>query len=141
MALDLRIAARSASFAQPEISLGIIPGFGGTQRLGRLIGAGRALELNLTGDPIDAMEAWELGLVNRVAEDHELLDVALLWARRLAAQAPLAVAEIKRLSSGADLDAGLAQEAAAFAGVFASSDAAEGIAAFIEKRRPRFRGA
>jgi enoyl-CoA hydratase/3-hydroxyacyl-CoA dehydrogenase len=141
MALDIRIAARSASFAQPEVSLGIIPGFGGTQRLGRLIGAGRALELNLTGEPIDALEAWELGLVNRVAEDHELLDVALGWARRLAAQAPLAVAEIKRLSSGADLDAGLAQEAVAFARVFETADASEGIAAFIEKRAPRFRGA
>jgi enoyl-CoA hydratase/3-hydroxyacyl-CoA dehydrogenase len=141
MALDIRIAARSASFGQPEIKLGIIPGFGGTQRLPRLIGEGRALELNLTGEPIDALEAWELGLVNRVAEDHELLDVALVWARRLAAQAPLAVAEIKRLASGADLDAGLAAEAQAFARVFASADAREGIAAFIEKRAPHFRGA
>jgi enoyl-CoA hydratase/3-hydroxyacyl-CoA dehydrogenase len=141
MALDLRIAARSASFGQPEVKLGIIPGFGGTQRLARLIGSGRALELNLTGEPIDALEAWELGLVNRVAEDHELLDVALVWARRLAAQAPLAVAAIKRLSCGADLDSGLAAEAQAFARVFASEDAREGIDAFIGKRTPRFRGA
>ena len=140
MAADIRIAARSASFGQPEIKLGIIPGFGGTQRLPRLIGAGRALELNLTGEPIDALEAWELGLVNRVAEDHELLDVALAWARRLASQAPVAVAEIKRLSSREDLDAALAAEKEAFARVFATADAREGISAFIEKRAPRFRG-
>ena len=76
MAADIRIAARSASFGQPEIKLGIIPGFGGTQRLTRLIGSGRALEMNLTGEPVDALEAWELGLVNHVAEDHELLDAA-----------------------------------------------------------------
>jgi enoyl-CoA hydratase/3-hydroxyacyl-CoA dehydrogenase len=140
MAADIRIAARTASFGQPEIKLGIIPGFGGTQRLARLIGAGRALELNLTGEPIDAFEAWELGLVNRVAEDHELLDVALAWARRLAAQAPLAVAEIKRLSSREDLDAGLAAEQQAFSRVFATADAREGIAAFVAKRTPRFSG-
>jgi enoyl-CoA hydratase/3-hydroxyacyl-CoA dehydrogenase len=140
MAADLRIAARSASFAQPEIKLGIIPGFGGTQRLPRLIGAGRALELNLTGEPIDALEAWELGLVNRVAEDHELLDVALAWARSLASQAPLAVAEIKRLSAGEELESGLAAEQESFARVFASADAREGVSAFIEKRAARFRG-
>jgi enoyl-CoA hydratase/3-hydroxyacyl-CoA dehydrogenase len=140
MAADLRIAARSASFAQPEIKLGIIPGFGGTQRLPRLIGAGRALELNLTGESIDALEAWELGLVNRVAEDHELLDVALAWARSLASQAPLAVAEIKRLSAGEELESGLAAEQQSFARVFASADAREGVAAFIEKRAARFRG-
>ena len=140
MAADIRIAARTASFGQPEIKLGIIPGFGGTQRLARLIGAGRALELNLTGEPIDAFEAWELGLVNRVVEDHELLDVALAWARRLAAQAPLAVEEIKRLSSREDLDAALAAEQQAFARVFATADAREGIAAFVQKRAPRFSG-
>ena len=139
MIADIRLAARSASFAQPEVKLGIIPGFGGTQRLPRLIGAGRALELNLTGEPIDALEAWELGLVNRVVEDHELLDVALTWARGLASQAPLAVSEIKRLSN-LELDAGLAAEQDAFARVFASADATEGIAAFVQKRKPRFRG-
>jgi len=140
MAADIRIAARSASFGQPEIRLGIIPGFGGTQRLPRLIGAGRALELSLTGEPIDAFEAWELGLVNRVVEDHELLDVALGWARRLAAQAPVAVAAIKALSSREDLDDALAAEQKAFATVFASADAREGIAAFVQRRAPRFSG-
>ena len=77
MACDVRIAARSAIFGQPEIKLGIIPGFGGTQRLPRLVGANKALEMNLVGDPILADEAFELGLVNRVVEDHELLDTAL----------------------------------------------------------------
>jgi enoyl-CoA hydratase/3-hydroxyacyl-CoA dehydrogenase len=140
MAADLRIASQSASFAQPEIRLGIIPGWGGTQRLPRLVGAGRALEMNLTGEPIDAVEAWELGLVSDVVPDHELLDVALGWARRLAAAAPVAVEEIKRLASGADLAAGLEAERAAFARVFASQDGREGTAAFLEKRPPRFAG-
>ncbi|HYM66023.1 MAG TPA: enoyl-CoA hydratase-related protein, partial [Patescibacteria group bacterium] len=97
MACDVRIAARSAIFGQPEIRLGIIPGFGGTQRLPRLVGANKALEMNLIGDPILADEAFELGLVNRMVEDHELLDTALQWARKLAGQAPLAMAEIKRV--------------------------------------------
>ena len=106
MACDLRIAARSAIFGQPEIKLGILPGFGGTQRLPRLVGAGKALEMNLVGDPILADEAFELGLVNRLVEDHELLDTALAWARKLAAQAPLALERIKRVSGAGDLDAG-----------------------------------
>jgi enoyl-CoA hydratase/3-hydroxyacyl-CoA dehydrogenase len=140
MGADLRIAARSASFGQPEIRLGIIPGFGGTQRLPRLVGAGRALELTLTGEPLGALEAWELGLVNAVVEDHELLDAALGWARRLAAAPPLAVAEIKRLVNGPALEAGIEAEKEAFERVFASADAREGIAAFLEKRAPRFGG-
>src|SRR6202023_168701 len=106
MACDVRLAAESASFGQPEINLGIIPGFGGTQRLPRLVGESRALELNLVGDAIDAAEAYSLGLVHRVVPDHELLDTALAWARRLAAQAPVAVQEIKRVSGAGDLDAG-----------------------------------
>jgi enoyl-CoA hydratase/3-hydroxyacyl-CoA dehydrogenase len=140
MGADLRIAAQSASFAQPEIKLGIMPGFGGTQRLPRLVGAGKALEMNLIGEPIDAFEAWEYGLVNRVVADHELLDTALAWARRLAAQPPIAIEQIKLVSAGAELEAGVEAEKAAFARVFASSDASEGIRAFIEKRAPRFSG-
>jgi enoyl-CoA hydratase/3-hydroxyacyl-CoA dehydrogenase len=140
MAADVRIASQSASFAQPEIKLGIIPSWGGTQRLPRLVGAGRALEMNLTGEPIDAIEAWELGLVSAVVADHELLDVALQWARRLAAAAPVAVEEIKRLASGADLQAGIEAEKASSARVFASQDAREGTAAFVQKRSPRFHG-
>jgi enoyl-CoA hydratase/3-hydroxyacyl-CoA dehydrogenase len=140
MACDVRIAARSALFGQPEIKLGIIPGFGGTQRLPRLVGANKALEMNLVGDPILAEEAFELGLANRVVEDHELLDTALAWARRLAAQAPLAVAEIKRVSANADLDSGITAEQQGFATAFASDDAREGIAAFLGKRAPEFKG-
>ncbi|MCW3025263.1 MAG: hypothetical protein JWM29_695, partial [Solirubrobacterales bacterium] len=115
MACDMRIAARSALFGQPEIKLGIIPGFGGTQRLPRLVGASKALEMNLVGDPILADEAFELGLASRLVEDHELLDTALAWARKLAAQAPLAVAEIKGVSADGSLDAGIEAEKRAFA--------------------------
>ncbi len=140
MACDVRIAARSALFGQPEIKLGIIPGFGGTQRLPRLVGTNKALEMNLVGDPILAEEAFELGLANRVVEDHELLDTALMWARRLAAQAPLAVAEIKSVSAKGDLDAGIAAEKQAFAAAFGSEDAKEGISAFLGKRAPQFKG-
>jgi enoyl-CoA hydratase / 3-hydroxyacyl-CoA dehydrogenase len=141
MACDLRIAAESAMFGQPEINLGIIPGFGGTQRLPRLVGEGRALELNLTGEPIAADEAYALGLANRVVADEELFDAALAWARKLSEQAPLAVEQIKRVSADGDLEAGLEREKQAFAHVFASEDAREGIGAFLERRRPRFRGA
>ncbi len=140
MACDLRIAAQSALFGQPEINLGIIPGFGGTQRLPRLIGESRALELNLTGDPIAAAEAYEIGLVNRLVPDHELLDTALSFARKLGGQAPLAVAQIKRVSAAGDLDAGIESEKQGFATVFASEDAQEGISAFLGKRTARFTG-
>jgi len=140
MAADVRIAARAALFGQPEIKLGIIPGFGGTQRLPRLAGVGKALEMNTIGDPILADEAFELGLVNRVVDDHELLDTALAWARKLASQAPLALEQIKKVSGAGDLDAGIEAEKQAFASVFQSSDAREGIAAFLAKRTPRFEG-
>jgi enoyl-CoA hydratase / 3-hydroxyacyl-CoA dehydrogenase len=141
MACDFRIAAESASFGQPEINLGIIPGFGGTQRLPRLVGEAKALELNLTGEPIGADEAAELGLATRVVPDHELLDTALAWARKLAGQAPLAVEQIKRVAGIGDIDAGIAAEKQAFASVFSSEDAREGISAFVQKRTPVFRGA
>jgi enoyl-CoA hydratase/carnithine racemase len=140
MACDLRIAAASARFGQPEIKLGIIPGFGGTQRLPRLVGPAKALEMNLVGDPISAEEAAACGLANRVVPNEELLDVALGLASDLAARAPLAVAQIKQISAHDDLDAGIAAEQAAFAEVFASEDAREGIAAFLEKREPRWAG-
>ena len=141
MACDVRIAAQSASFGQPEINLGIIPGFGGTQRLPRLVGTARALELNLTGEPISAAEAYEIGLVNRVVPDHELHDVAMAWARKLAGQAPLAVRAIKRTTAGDnDLDEGIEAEKRAFAEVFASADAREGIGAFLAKRQAAWKG-
>jgi enoyl-CoA hydratase / 3-hydroxyacyl-CoA dehydrogenase len=140
MACDVRIAARSAVFGQPEIKLGIIPGFGGTQRLPRLVGENKALEMNLLGDAILAEEAFELGLANRTVADHELLDTALAWARKLAAQAPLALEQIKRVSAAGDLDAGIEDEKQGFATAFGSEDAKEGIAAFLGKRAPAFKG-
>jgi enoyl-CoA hydratase/3-hydroxyacyl-CoA dehydrogenase len=140
MACDVRIAAESAVFGQPEINLGIIPGFGGTQRLPRLVGEARALEMNLTGEPISAEQAEAYGLANRVVPDHELLDTALAWARKLAGQAPLAVEQIKQVSAAGDLDAGIEAEKRGFATVFSSEDGREGIAAFLEKRTPRFTG-
>jgi enoyl-CoA hydratase/3-hydroxyacyl-CoA dehydrogenase len=140
MACDFRIAAESATFGQPEINLGILPGFGGTQRLRRLIGEGKALELNLTGDPISSDEAYELGLATRVVPDHELLDTALSWARKLAGQPPLAIEQIKKARMFGDLDAGIEAEKHAFATAFASEDGREGISAFLEKRTPTFKG-
>ncbi len=140
MACDVRIAAQSALFGQPEVKLGIIPGFGGTQRLPRLVGENKALEMNLVGDAIGAEEAYVFGLVNRVVLDHELVDTALAWARKLAGQAPLAVGAIKEVSAGADLDEGIEAEKAGFARVFASEDAREGIDAFLGKRQPTWRG-
>jgi len=140
MACDFRMAAESATFGQPEINLGIIPGFGGTQRLPRLVGEAKALEMNLVGDPIDAGEALRVGLVNQVVPDHELFDTALAWARKLARQAPIAVEQIKSVSHQADLDDGLRTEAHGFATAFGSEDAKEGIGAFLGKRQPSFKG-
>ena len=140
MACDVRIASRCAIFGQPEIKLGIIPGFGGTQRLARLVGENKALEMNLIGDPILAEEAFEFGLVNRVVEDHELLDTALRWAHKLAGQAPRALEQIKQVSGAGDLDEGIEAEKRAFAEVFQSADAKEGISAFLGKRAPSWTG-
>ena len=140
MACDFRLAAESATFGQPEVNLGIIPGFGGTQRLPRLVGEGKALEMNLTGDAISASEAYRAGLVNAVVPDHELFDTALGWARKLAGQPPLAVQQIKSVSHKGDLDEGIAAEKQGFATVFQSADAREGISAFIQKRTAKFEG-
>ena len=140
MACDVRIAARSAIFGQPEIKLGIIPGFGGTQRLPRLVGTNKALEMNLVGDAIGAEEAYDFGLVNRTVVDHELLDTALAWGRKLAEQAPIAVEQIKRVSGAGDLDEGIEAEKAGFAAAFGSEDGTEGISAFLGKRKPQWKG-
>ena len=126
MACDFRLAAESATFGQPEINLGIIPGFGGTQRLPRLVGEAKALEMNLTGDAILAEEAYRLGLVHAVVPDHELLETALNWARKLAGQPPLAIEQIKRVSHKGDLDEGIAAEKQGFATAFGSEDATRG---------------
>ncbi|MBK5116302.1 MAG: enoyl-CoA hydratase/isomerase family protein, partial [Thermoleophilia bacterium] len=140
MACDMRIAAESAVFGQPEVNLGIIPGFGGTQRLPRLVGPQKALEMNLVGDAITATEAYEYGLVNRLVPDHELFDTALSFARKLAGQAPLAVAQIKRVSHKGDLDEGIEAEKVGFASAFFSADAKEGISAFLGKRKAEWSG-
>jgi len=140
MACDVRIAAQSAVFGQPEVKLGIIPGFGGTQRLPRLVGANKALEMNLLGDVITAEEALEFGLINRIVPDHELLGTALSWARRLSEQAPIAVGQVKRVSARGDLDDGIEAEKRGFATVFLSEDAKEGIGAFLGKRLPKWQG-
>jgi enoyl-CoA hydratase / 3-hydroxyacyl-CoA dehydrogenase len=140
MACDFRIAAESATFGQPEINLGIMPGFGGTQRLPRLVGDAKALEMNLVGEPIDAYEAHRVGLAHQVVPDHELFDSALRWAGKLAGQAPIAIEEIKKRSHRPDLDEGLATEAEGFARAFGSEDAKEGISAFLGKRKPSFKG-
>jgi len=143
MACDLRLASSSAKLGQPEILLGIIPGWGGTQRLPRLVGRGRALELLLTGEQIGAERALELGLVNRVVEPDQLQAAAQDLAEKLARQAPLAVAAIKRaVSAGLDqpLAAGLGFELNEFDATFRSADAAEGITAFLAKRQAQWSG-
>jgi enoyl-CoA hydratase/3-hydroxyacyl-CoA dehydrogenase len=140
MSCDVRIAAEAAVFGQPEINLGIVPGFGGTQRLPRLVGENKALEMNLVGDAILSEEALEFGLVNRIVPDHELLETALMWGRKLAGQAPLAKEQIKRVSAKGDLDEGIAAEKQAFGLVFGSEDAKEGIGAFLGKRSPKWSG-
>ena len=140
MACDVRIAAEAAVFGQPEIKLGIVPGFGGTQRLPRLVGPNKALEMNLIGDAVLAGEALEFGLVNRVVPDHELFESALMWGRKLAAQAPIAREQIKTASHNGDLDEGIEAEKQAFATAFGSEDAKEGISAFLGKRTPKWSG-
>jgi enoyl-CoA hydratase/3-hydroxyacyl-CoA dehydrogenase len=140
MACDVRIAAEAAVFGQPEIKLGIIPGFGGTQRLPRLVGENKALEMNLIGDAVLSEEALEIGLVNRVVPDHELFETALMWAGKLAGQAPVALGLIKAVSHKGEIDDGIVAEKAGFAAAFASADAKEGVSAFLGKRTPKWQG-
>jgi enoyl-CoA hydratase len=143
LACDLRYAARSAKLGQPEINLGIIPGWGGTQRLARVCGLGFAKELILTGRLVDAEEAERRGLVNAVYEDGELREKVLEVARALASKSPLALAHAKEavnLALQGSHEAGLNQEASFFAMLFSSEDQKEGMAAFVEKREPRFTG-
>ena len=143
LACDLRLAADSAVFGQPEIRLGLIPGAGGTQRLPRLIGATRAKEMILLGDTVDAAEAHRIGLVNRVVPADRLLGEARAWANRLAELPPLALAMAKRaIDRGADLSlsAALELEQQSFVALFGTADEQEGVAAFRERRPPRFEG-
>jgi enoyl-CoA hydratase len=141
LSCDIRIAAESAKFGQPEINLGLIPGFGGTQRLARLVGIGRAKELIFTGRIIDAKEAEVIGLVNKVVKDGELMEKAKEMARVLAQKSPLALKMAKILiNKNHDLKKALEMEIMDFSECFASEDHLEGIKAFLEKRRPEFRG-
>jgi enoyl-CoA hydratase len=143
MACDIRIAGRSARFGQPEIRLGLIPGGGGTQRLPRLVGAGRALRMILTGELIDAEEAWRTGLVDVLVDDDALRDRTMEVARTIAAHSPVAVRLAKAAVAAAweaPLGAGLALERELFVTAFGSDDRREGVAAFVEKRRAVFQG-
>ena len=140
---DIRVCSDDARLGQPEIKLGLIPGGGGTQRLPRLIGAGRAMLLNLTGEFVDAQTARAWGLVERVVPAAELEAAALEVAGQIAAQSPHAVAvlrELARTTRDLPLEEGLRREADAFVRCLRSEDGAEGVAAFIEKRAPTFTG-
>lgn len=143
MCCDIRVAAEDAQLGQPEIKLGLIPGGGGTQRLPRLVGLGRAMLLNMTGDFIDARTAYEWGLVEKVVPREELLDTALGIARTIAARSPVSVAvlrELARTTRDLPLEEGLRREADGFRRCLESEDGAEGVAAFLEKREPQFTG-
>jgi enoyl-CoA hydratase len=143
LACDLRYASSTARLGQPEINLGLIPGWGGTQRLARVAGLGFAKELILTGRIVDAAEAERRGLVNAVFEPSELVERTLETARLLASKSPVALAYAKEAANlalqGAH-EASLTQEASFFAILFSTEDAKEGLSAFAEKREPRFVG-
>ncbi len=143
MACDIRIASEKAKFGQPEVSLGIPPGFGGTQRLSRLVGKGRAKELLFTGDMIDAAEAYRIGLANQVTAHGELIGKAKAMAQKIISRAPIAVQACKTaVNRGLDVDlnSGIAYETEVFGLCFATQDQKEGMTAFIEKRKANFIG-
>lgn len=143
MACTVRFAAENALLGQPEVKLGIIPGYGGSQRLPRLVGRGRALEMLLSGEPIKAAEAHRIGLVNEVVPQAELIAVSRTWLARVLANGPIAVSlvmEVVDAGLDAGVDEGLRLEAAAFGLSAATEDRREGTRAFLEKRRPVFAG-
>lgn len=143
MACDMRIAAEGAQFGQPEVALGVTPGFGGSQRLPRIVGQGRALQMILTGERIDAATALQYGLVQQVVPADELLETGLQLAAALAKRGPLALAYAKRaVYDGAELDLskGQALEASFFGLLFSTQDQKEGMEAFLAKRQATFRG-
>ena len=144
MACDVRLASDNARFGQPEVNLGVIPGFGGTQRLARLVGKGRAAELIFTGDMVDAAEAYRIGLVNKVTSSEELLAEARKLALKIADKGQVAVRLAKEaLGNGLEMDLDRAgrYEADLFGLCFATTDQKEGMAAFLEKRPAKFTGA
>lgn len=143
LACDLRTASEKARFGQPEINLGIIPGGGGTQRLTRLIGEGKSMELILTGEMIDAPTALKFGLVNQVFAPDELEEKTMELANKIAEKSPIALQMAKeavKLASRSNLDEGLRREVDLFAICFSTEDKEEGVAAFLEKRQPVFKG-
>ncbi|MCX7780786.1 MAG: short-chain-enoyl-CoA hydratase [Negativicutes bacterium] len=143
MACDIRIASEKAKFGQPEVTLGITPGFAGTQRLARLVGKGLAKEILYTGDMIDAAEAYRIGLVNKVVAPEELMAAAKAMAQKIMMRAPVAVRLCKAaVNEGldTDLETGTAYEAEVFGLCFATEDQKEGMAAFVEKRKANFKG-
>lgn len=143
MSCDIRIAADTARFGQPEVNIGTLPGFGGSQRLPRLIGKGRALEMILTGDMIDAQEAWRIGLVNKVVPAAELQAGVRDLALKLAAKSAVALQLCKEVvQNGMEMDLANAcrYEADLFALSFSTADQKEGMQAFLEKRKPVFTG-
>jgi enoyl-CoA hydratase len=142
MACHFRVASDQAKFGQPEVNLGLIPGYGGTQRLTQLVGKGRAMELIMTGNMLSAAEAWQWGLVNHVTPPEELLQKAVSILQLVNSKAPLA---IEKAISMVNLAAyggsgGLEKEINAFGELFNSTDAKEGASAFLEKRKPMFTG-
>jgi enoyl-CoA hydratase/carnithine racemase len=143
MCCDIRVCSEDAQLGQPEIKLGLIPGGGGTQRLPRLVGLGRAMLLNMTGDFIDAKTAYDWGLVEKVVPREELLDAATGIARTISERSPVAVGilrELTRTTRDLPLEEGLRREADGFRRCLESEDGAEGVAAFLEKREPQFTG-
>lgn len=138
MACDIRVASENAKFGQPEVGLGILPGFGGTQRLPRLIGKGRAKELIFTCDQIDAQEAYRIGLANHVVPQEELLDYCKAMARKIISKGSYGITLAKQainVGTETDLDSGLQLEANLFGLSFATADKKEGMTAFLEKRK------
>lgn len=143
LACDIRICSENARFSQPEINLGIMCGGGGTQRLARLIGEGRAMEMVLSGDMVDAETAHKFGLVNHVFPSGELVEKTMEFAAKIAEKAPIALQlskEAVKFASRSNLDEGLRREVDLFAICFSTEDKQEGVTAFLEKRKPIFKG-
>lgn len=140
MACHFRVASENAKFGQPEVNLGLIPGYGGTQRLTQLIGKGRSMELLMTGNMIDASIALEYGLVNHVVPQDDLLLKAKMILEQIRAKAPVAVAKCITAANAAYSSDGYQKEVDAFGECFNTNDMKEGTSAFLEKRKPQFKG-